>query len=182
MAIPENGYQHAQSRSPPAGTATPQQRSDEGSSGMHDVPARTRSSLRRSSPALASAMLIPNDHCNALLRHGISMSEDTCVRLTHSSSQSDSVGSLVFVDTVEPSIVSRCSVLSCISEAGGDADLPESVSVSNFRLWIACSGLQYSECRHLLFSTICRVLKVRFGGFATLHFPRTCMRKRELSA
>lgn len=75
--------------------------------------------------------------------------------------QSSPGRALSFQDFVHPEHVSRCSTLSCIAEAGGEAQLPGSVSVSEFRTWIVCNSLKTEECSSLHFSTLCAVIKVR---------------------
>lgn len=73
-----------------------------------------------------------------------------------------SPGALVFYDVVSPEIVSRCSALSCIAEAGGEARLPLAVSVADFRTWLMAVPWQTSaeDGQKLTFSTICTAAKV----------------------
>lgn len=62
---------------------------------------------------------------------------DSPVCLTPSSPLALPPGALVFYDVVDPHIVSRSRVLLCIAEAGGDARLPDAVTVSDFKIWMA---------------------------------------------
>lgn len=84
---------------------------------------------------------------------------------TPSSPPDTSPGSLVFYDVVDCDVVSRCSVLSCIAEAGGEARLPEAVTVSDFRTWLSAvpPGAQNRDLTKLDLSTMCTAAKVRTG-------------------
>lgn len=45
-------------------------------------------------------------------------------------------GLLIFYDVVEPGVMARSDVLSCIAVGDPEAKLPESITVSDFRNWV----------------------------------------------
>lgn len=69
-------------------------------------------------------------------------------------------GALFVCEIVDPEVVSRCSVLSCIAEAGGEAKLPDTVNMSEFRTWIMATKGNYNDHESMSFDTISTVLKV----------------------
>lgn len=90
------------------------------------------------------------------------LNSDSPVTFTPSSALGVSPGALVFYDVVDPDIVSRCSVLSCIAEAGGEAKLPDAVTLSDFRTWMM--AVPWQPCGNkdnvLSFHTMCIAAKV----------------------
>lgn len=71
-----------------------------------------------------------------------------------------SPGELVFYDIVDANLTSRCGVLSCVAEAGGEAQLPETVTLSDFRSWITAGVPDGNHHRDTPFQTLCTILKV----------------------
>lgn len=70
------------------------------------------------------------------------------------------VGQLMFYDVIEPAIMARSSVLSCIAEADGEATLPGSVTVSEFRKWAVAVADSDGVIRRRPFGSMCRIIKV----------------------
>ena len=69
-------------------------------------------------------------------------------------------GHLVFYDVVERDVMSRSSVLSCIAEADGEATLPDSVTLSDFKYWIAAVSEEDAVFRYRPFKFMCILIKV----------------------
>lgn len=46
-------------------------------------------------------------------------------------------GQLVLYEVIDTNVTSRCSVLSTIAEAGGEARLPDAITLADFQIWIA---------------------------------------------
>ena len=61
---------------------------------------------------------------------------------------------------VSPEVVPRCSVLSCIAESAGEAQLPWSVTISDFEIWNACNSLEPIDCKKFDFQTLCTLMMV----------------------
>lgn len=86
------------------------------------------------------------------------------VFLTRSAPFSVCSDHLVFYDVVGPSVISRSSVLSSVLEAGGDVQLPESVTLENFKAYISYTwAIQVASCSFsgLTFPAMCGVIQVR---------------------
>lgn len=66
----------------------------------------------------------------------------------------------MFYDVIEPAIMARSSVLSCIAEADGEATLPGSVTVSEFRKWAVAVADSDGVIRRRPFGSMCRIIKV----------------------
>lgn len=64
------------------------------------------------------------------------MANGTTVGMTRKAPFYVDAHQLVFYDVIDPWVASQCSVLSCIAEAGGEARLPDTVTVSDLRNWI----------------------------------------------
>lgn len=67
---------------------------------------------------------------------------------------------LIFYDVIERSVVSRSSVLACVAEAGGKAKLPDSITVSDFKHWLAAATDSDLHFRSRSFTCKCTVIKV----------------------
>lgn len=69
-------------------------------------------------------------------------------------------GQLYFYDVIDSDIMSRSSVLSCVAEGAGDAKLPDSITVSDFRKWLTAVTDGDATFRSRSFIYMCCVLKV----------------------
>lgn len=69
-------------------------------------------------------------------------------------------GQLFFYDVIHSEIMSRSSVLSCVAEGGGEAKLPSSVTVSDFRMWLTAVTDGDTVFRSRSFVSICAIIKV----------------------
>ena len=99
------------------------------------------------------------------------LNSDSPVTFTPSSAPAVSPGALVFYDVVNPDVVSRCSVLSCIAEAGGEGKLPDAVTLSDFRTWMTAAPWQPCGKKGNVLSlhTICIAAKVGSGPDCSRH-------------
>lgn len=61
---------------------------------------------------------------------------------------------------IDMAVVSRCGVISCIAESGGEAQLPSSVTMSDFKIWNTCSSLEPIDCKGFTLKTLSVVMKV----------------------
>lgn len=73
---------------------------------------------------------------------------------------------LVFYDVIDASITCRSSVLSTIADAGGDARLPDSITLSDFKQWVSAVAERDESVRSKPFSFLCTVAKVRLPRIA----------------
>lgn len=89
----------------------------------------------------------------------VSMDKPVC--LTRSAPFTVDSDHLVFYDVIGPSIISQSSVLSSLVEAGGEAKLPESVSIDDFRTYIQAAQGDPWMFSSLAFASMCRVIQVR---------------------
>lgn len=67
---------------------------------------------------------------------------------------------LVFYDVVDASVTCRSSVLSNIAEAGGDARLPDAITLSDFKQWVSAVGNNCECNKSKPFAFLCNVAKV----------------------
>lgn len=86
------------------------------------------------------------------------------MHLTQTAPFTISPGELIVYDVVDAKTVSRSSVLSCITDAGGDARLPEAVSVPEFRAWVTACAASKEDRMLTPFPTLCTILKVAFAA------------------
>lgn len=86
--------------------------------------------------------------------------EDCLVHLSSSAPFEIERGELVFYDVVETDVISRSSVLSCVVEGGGEAELRVSVTASQFRLWLTAVAESDAEFRRRSFVSMCTIIKV----------------------
>lgn len=70
-------------------------------------------------------------------------------------------GQLVFYDVVLCDVMSRSSVLSCIAEADGEAKLPDSVTLSEFKSWISAVSESDFIFQTRSFDFMCTAIKAR---------------------
>ena len=82
------------------------------------------------------------------------------VHLTQTAPLTTSPDDLISCNIVDVDTVSRSSVLSCIAEAGGDARLPEAVTVAEFKAWVSAGAASKQHVIHTPFSTLCTIVKV----------------------
>lgn len=85
---------------------------------------------------------------------------DGPVCLTHSSPDNSYAGQLLVYDVVPASIVPRSGVLLSIAEAQCDAQLPDVLTLSDFKTWskVAADGQDQPQCTDMVHA--CTVLKV----------------------
>lgn len=69
-------------------------------------------------------------------------------------------GQLIFYDVIEPCVVARSSVLSCVAGADGEAKLPESVTVSDFRKWLCTVADSDDTFQSRPLAYMCAIIKV----------------------
>lgn len=69
-------------------------------------------------------------------------------------------GQIFFYDVIESDAMSRSSVLSCVAEGGGEAKLPQSVTVSEFRKWLTAVTDSDVVYRNRSFASMCTIVKV----------------------
>lgn len=67
---------------------------------------------------------------------------------------------LVFFDVIDINTTARSSALSCIAKAGGEAKLPDTLTLSDFKIWIKAVDDTPAKVARESFSMICTVLKV----------------------
>lgn len=67
---------------------------------------------------------------------------------------------LVMYDVIDSHFISRSSVLSTIAEAGGEAKLPDAITLSEFRQWMKAAEAPWGMDATKRFPLLCSVLKV----------------------
>ena len=67
---------------------------------------------------------------------------------------------MAIYDVIDVSVTDRCSVLSTIAEAGGDARLPDAITMSDFKQWLTFVQGDKREAKEMPFSGLCTVVKV----------------------
>ena len=75
---------------------------------------------------------------------------------------------LVFYDVIDVNITSKCSVLSCIAEGGGEARLPDAITLSDFKQWMSAVEDTTEDGGERSFPSICILAKV-CSAFGPLH-------------
>lgn len=88
------------------------------------------------------------------------MGFDGPVCLTRSAPVETYAGQLIFYDVVDPSVVARSAVLSCIVEAGGETVLPDSLTLPEFKTWMKDGNATKEDAAKWSFSFLCDVMKV----------------------
>lgn len=86
------------------------------------------------------------------------------VHVTQTAPVTISPGELSFYDVIDAKIVSRSGVLLCIAEAGGDAKLPEAVSTSEFRAWVAACAASNEDKKCIPLTMLSKIIPVRRGA------------------
>lgn len=85
---------------------------------------------------------------------------DGPVCLTRSAPFEVSPHQLVFYEVIDVSTSARCSVLSTIAEADGEARLPDDITVSDFKKWITATEDNNEIARQRPFTFLRVVVKV----------------------
>lgn len=67
---------------------------------------------------------------------------------------------LILYDVIDASTVCRSGVLSCIVEAGGEATLPDTVTLPDFKAYVRAVSYTGEKFRRLPFESMCTVMKV----------------------
>lgn len=85
---------------------------------------------------------------------------DGPVCLTRTAIHADYSGQLIFHDVLPSSSCSKSGVLSSVVEAGGEALLPEAVTLAQFKTWLTATTATLAEINNMPFSSFCTVVEV----------------------
>lgn len=88
------------------------------------------------------------------------MGFDGPVCLTNAAPLEAYSGKLMLYDVIDSSAVARSAVLSCIVEAGGEAVLPDSLTLAEFKMWLKYGNVKKSIAKKWAFTMLCTVMKV----------------------
>lgn len=95
---------------------------------------------------------------------GLDLGLDVPVCLAGSAPFKVQTKQLVFYDVIDVNITSKSSVLACIAESGGEARLPDAISLSDFKQWMSAVDGTSKDVRKESFSFICTVAKVSISS------------------
>lgn len=85
---------------------------------------------------------------------------DCPVHLTHAAPFDVQPNQLVFYDVIELGTAARSGVLSTIADAGGEARLPDAITLSEFKRWITFVEGYHDDTTEESFLNLCTVVKV----------------------
>lgn len=102
------------------------------------------------------------------------MDFDGPVCLTRSAPHEAFSGQLIFYDVIDSAAIARSGVLSCIVEAGGEAVLPDSITLAEFKTWLTKGDATIAEAEKWSFPLFCTLMKVG-------RLPGSPLQKRLLS-